>query len=169
MLPRHQCNNIKLGIQMMFYCETWIVTSSVNVGHAAMLPFLLSPSHTSTQPCGLMTLFCHHCGQFYSWQNFLPTPYLCITWASLSRNSFYKATSALFSPVQAGYSGKHCCQEHRIWGVPVVVQQKRIQLGTMRLRVRSLTSLSGLWIWHCRELWCRSQTQLQCGVAVAVA
>lgn len=29
-------------------------------------------------------------------------------------------------------------------------------------------SLSGLRIWHCRELWCRSQTQLGPGVAVAV-
>ena len=29
-------------------------------------------------------------------------------------------------------------------------------------------SLSGLRIWHCRELWCRSQTWLGSGVAVAV-
>lgn len=29
-------------------------------------------------------------------------------------------------------------------------------------------SLSGLRIWHCRELWCRSQTQLGPGIAVAV-
>ena len=34
-------------------------------------------------------------------------------------------------------------------GVPVVVRWKRIQLGTMRLQVRSLTSLSGLTIWRC--------------------
>ena len=40
-------------------------------------------------------------------------------------------------------------------GVPVVAQQKRIQLGTMRLQVRSLASLSGLMIWRCCELWCR--------------
>jgi len=32
--------------------------------------------------------------------------------------------------------------------------------GTMRLRVRSLASLSGLRIWHCCELWCRLQTWL---------
>ena len=37
-------------------------------------------------------------------------------------------------------------------GVPVVAQQKRILLGTMRLRVRSLDLLSGLRIWHCRKL-----------------
>ena len=39
----------------------------------------------------------------------------------------------------------------------------------MRLRVRSLASLSGLKIWHYRELWCRWQTKLRSGVAVAVA
>ena len=38
----------------------------------------------------------------------------------------------------------------------------------MRTQVRSLASLSGLRIQHCRELWCRSQLQLRSGVAVAV-
>ena len=38
-----------------------------------------------------------------------------------------------------------------ISGVPVVAQQKRIRLGTMRLHVRSLALLIGL---SC-ELWCR--------------
>ena len=51
-------------------------------------------------------------------------------------------------------------------GVPVMVQWERIRL---RLRVLSLASLSGLRIWHCHELWGRSQTQLGSGVAVAVA
>ena len=41
-----------------------------------------------------------------------------------------------------------------------MVQQKRICLGTMRLRVQSLASLSGLRVWHCHELWCRSQIWL---------
>ena len=36
-----------------------------------------------------------------------------------------------------------------------MAQQKQIQLGTMRLRVSSLASLSGLRIRHCCELWCR--------------
>ena len=40
-------------------------------------------------------------------------------------------------------------------GVPVVAQRKRIQLGTIRLWVRSLATFSGLKIWHCHELWCR--------------
>ena len=52
------------------------------------------------------------------------------------------------------------------WGVPVVVQWKRIQLGTMRLWVRSLALLSGLRIRHCHELWCRLQTRLRSHDAV---
>ena len=52
--------------------------------------------------------------------------------------------------------------------VPVLAQRKRIQLGTMRLLVRSWASLSGLRIRHCHELWCGSQTQLRSGIAVAV-
>ena len=44
----------------------------------------------------------------------------------------------------------------KIWylGVPVMVQRKQIRLGTMRLQVQSLASLSGLRIRHCCELWC---------------
>ena len=38
----------------------------------------------------------------------------------------------------------------------------------MRLRVRSLALLSGLRIRCCRELWCRLQTRLGSGMAVAV-
>ena len=53
-------------------------------------------------------------------------------------------------------------------GVPVVVQLKHIQLVPMRLQVRSLASLSGLRIWHCHELWCRSKMWLGSGVAVAL-
>ena len=50
-----------------------------------------------------------------------------------------------------------------------MAQQKRIQLGTMRLQVQSLASLSGLWIWRCRELWYRSKMRLGSGIAMAVA
>ena len=32
----------------------------------------------------------------------------------------------------------------------------RIRLVSMRMRVRSLALLSGLRVWHCHELWCRS-------------
>ena len=54
-------------------------------------------------------------------------------------------------------------------GLPIVVQWKRIQLGTMMLWVQSLASLSGLRIWHCHELWWRPQTWLGPGIAVAMA
>ena len=53
-------------------------------------------------------------------------------------------------------------------GVAIKVLWKRIRRGTMRLRVRSLSSLSGLRIWCCRELWCRAQMCLGAGV-VAMA
>ena len=53
-------------------------------------------------------------------------------------------------------------------GVPVLVQRKQIQLGTRRLQVPSLASLSGLGIRRCPELQCRSQMLLGSGVAVAV-
>ena len=54
-------------------------------------------------------------------------------------------------------------------GVPVMAQWKRIWLGTMRLRVWSLGSLSGLRIQHYCELWCGLKTGLGTGVAVSVA
>ena len=38
-----------------------------------------------------------------------------------------------------------------------------------RTQVRSLALLGGLRTQHCHELWCRSQTQLRSGVAVAAA
>ena len=39
----------------------------------------------------------------------------------------------------------------------------------MRMQVQSLTSLSGLRIQHCRELWCGSQMRLGSHVPAAVA
>ena len=50
-----------------------------------------------------------------------------------------------------------------------MAQQKRTQLGPMKMRARSLVSLSGLRIWHCHKLWCRSKTRLGPCIAVAVA
>ena len=54
-------------------------------------------------------------------------------------------------------------------GVLIVVQQKQIQLVSIRMRVRSLASINGLRIHRCHELWCRSKTWLRSCVAVAVA
>ena len=39
----------------------------------------------------------------------------------------------------------------------------------MRLQVRPLASLTELRIWRCHKLWCRSQTQIGSGIAVAMA
>ena len=55
-----------------------------------------------------------------------------------------------------------------IFGVPLVAQWKWIRIVSMRPWVRWLASLRGSGIWHCRELWCRSQTLLGSGVAVPV-
>ena len=48
------------------------------------------------------------------------------------------------------------------------VQPKKKKRGTMRLWIPSLASSSGLRIQCCRELWCRLQTQLGSGIAVAL-
>ena len=42
-------------------------------------------------------------------------------------------------------------------GILMVAQWKWTQLVSMRMQVQSLVLLSGLWIWGCCELWCRSQ------------
>ena len=57
----------------------------------------------------------------------------------------------------------------KFWGVPITTQWKWICLVPMRTQVWSLASLTGFRIWHCRELWCKSQTWHGSGIAVAVA
>ena len=54
-------------------------------------------------------------------------------------------------------------------GVPVVAQWLMNPTRNHEVSVRSLASLSGLRIPHCRELWCGSQTWLGSHVAVALA
>ena len=49
------------------------------------------------------------------------------------------------------------------------LSSNRPQLVTIRMRVGSLASCSGLRIWHCGELWGRSHMWLRSGVVVAVA
>ena len=44
-----------------------------------------------------------------------------------------------------------------------------MNLTTIHEDACSIPGLSGLWIWHCRELWYRSQTCLKSYLAVAVA
>ena len=64
------------------------------------------------------------------------------------------------------------------WGVPwtyeITTGSSHRGAGEMNLTsihedsVQSLALLSGLRIWYFRELWCRSQTELRSGVAVAM-
>ena len=53
-------------------------------------------------------------------------------------------------------------------GVPIAAQQKRIRLGTMRMRAGSLAPLSGLRIRRCHDLLCGLQMWLRSCVAMAV-
>ena len=52
------------------------------------------------------------------------------------------------------------CFRNFMLGVPVVVQRKRIRLGTVRLRVRSLASFSRLRVWCCCGSGVGQQLQL---------
>ena len=52
--------------------------------------------------------------------------------------------------------------------LPIVAQQVKNPTVSMRMQFWSLASLSGLKIQHFHELCCRSQTQLESGVAVAI-
>ena len=74
--------------------------------------------------------------------------------------------SCLFSGI---VSSKLICIRICVSGVLIMEQGKQIQLGTMMLQVWSLASISRLKIRRCPELWCRLQTWLRSGVAVALA
>ena len=50
-----------------------------------------------------------------------------------------------------------------------MAQWQQTQLMSMEMQVQSLALLSGLMIWHCRELWSRSQMWLGFRIAVVVA
>ena len=52
---------------------------------------------------------------------------------------------------------------------PSWLSSQQTQLASMRMQVWSLTSISGLRIRHCPELWCRSQIWLESCVAVVYA
>ena len=74
-------------------------------------------------------------------------------------------TNQILSKVEKKKSKKTIREKNE---VPVMAQQKRISLGTMRMQVRSLALISGSEIWCCHELWCRSQMSLGSAVVVAV-
>ena len=62
-------------------------------------------------------------------------------------------------------------QEIGIKGVPIVAQWLRnpTSIHEDAGSTQVAGSLSGLRIWHCHELWCRSQMQFGSHIAVAVA
>ena len=62
-----------------------------------------------------------------------------------------------------------CCLQLRkeVGGVPIMAQQKRVHLGTVRVQVRSLALHSELRTQCCHELWWRLKMWLGSGVAVA--
>ena len=93
---------------------------------------------------------------------FLGSSYLHEAWIEHLLKSLAGKTLPLWArlPCLGGLGIKFCSK-----GVLPVAQQKRIRLGSMRLRVRSLASLSWLRIQHCHELWCRLQMRLRSGVA----
>ena len=51
---------------------------------------------------------------------------------------------------------------------PLWLSRLEPSVVSLRMQVGSLALLSGLRIWHCCELWHRSQVQLRSAVAVAV-
>ena len=102
-------------------------------------------------------------------RNLMVPSRICFCCTTTGNASCPDLESAISPPEPQKRSGKGTITIRKWKGVPVVVQQKQIRLGTMRLWVRSLASLSGLRIWRCHELWCRSQTHLRSDVAVAVA
>ena len=55
------------------------------------------------------------------------------------------------------------CEELQLW-----LSKLQTSVVSMRMRVRSLASLSGLRVWRCHELCCRLQMWLGSGFAVAV-
>ena len=60
-------------------------------------------------------------------------------------------------------------KERKFGEFPSWLSRNKSDLVSTRTQVRSLALLSRLRIRRCRELWCRSQTRLGSGVAVAVA
>ena len=101
------------------------------------------------------------------------TPASSITWPwSPGTDSHAQLTSGMMGTIiqvalKVGLGDHHNEQDHnvpsvktKVSGVPVVAQQKRIQLGTMKFPVWSLALLSGLRIWRCCKLWYRLQMWL---------
>ena len=77
--------------------------------------------------------------------------------------AFLSSLQAVVSPVFARVNSP---VKRQFKEFPVMAQRKQTWLASMRTQVWSLALLSGLRIWHCCELWYRSQTQLGSDLAL---
>ena len=66
------------------------------------------------------------------------------------------------------YETKNLKLKLKVLEFPLWFNRLRTLLVSMKIQPRSLALISGLRIQRCRELWCRLQTLLGSGVAVAV-
>ena len=107
----------------------------------------------------------YHCEQLRVSGAFSPRPFIFLSLPSHEAQDIMSTSPqshsgwrdrALSLP-PAGPESPQVFKRPKDTGVPIVVQQKRIQLVSMRMQVRSLASLSGLRIQRCCELWGRSQ------------
>ena len=89
-----------------------------------------------------------------------------LTMAVKDYNENYKKLLKEIKEDKTEWKHISCSKTGRPW-VPFVAQWKHIWLVSMRMQVQSLTSINGLRIWCCSELWYRSQMQLRSGMAVA--
>ena len=80
----------------------------------------------------------------------------------LLSNNFVVTAKAVMFTVQHIFLKTQKCR------VPIAAQQKPLQLVSMRMLVQSLASLRGSGIWHCCEMWGRSQVQPGSFIAVAM-
>ena len=89
---------------------------------------------------------------------------------SISRLHFIPSVtvpSITFSPLITSNQRPRTFKNRGFLKFPLWLSKLRIWLVSVRMQVQSLTSLSGLRIWHCHKLQCRLQIQLGSTVAVA--
>ena len=168
--------HLDVSLDAQFWVSHWLVFSLVHhLSHKVrvqLTPLSHPPGVMLGVPPSLLAscwaLIPANCGRAFLFALILwPSPQLSSLPSLPSGQSAvgtcrYLSTSVLSSPPSRSFS---------LWGSwnPEHSQMdfKRswiLWLGTMRLRVWSLALLSGLRIWCCRELWCRSQ----CGLGLAL-
>ena len=84
-------------------------------------------------------------------------------WSNYSCNRSDTERQAPYDQFYMWYVKKNLILEFLLW-----LSGLHTQIVSMRMQIQYLALLSGLRIWHCRELWCSSQTQLWSGVNVTV-